>query len=290
MTSSHQDSPSAKAMLQRLGLSPRKALGQHFLVGQGVLVRILKAAELGEEDTVVEVGPGLGMLTRKLAQQAKRVITVEMDQRLAEALVRELASYENLEVVCADGREVAIEELVGGEPYKLVANLPYYAANPILRRFLESGRPPVRAVVMVQREVARNMVAKPGDMSLVSVGTQLYGHPKIVGYVPPSAFYPQPKVTSAIVRIDVYPQPALELDDRGAFFALVRAGFRAPRKQLRNTLGQGLGIPPKEAEVLLDGAAIDPRRRPETLSLEEWGALYREYRESDSPAVHDARA
>ena len=289
MTSSHQDGPSAKAILQRLGLSPRKALGQHFLVGQGVLVRILKAAEIGEEDMVVEVGPGLGMLTRRLAQQAKRVITVEMDRGLAEALEQELSSYENLEVVCADGREVAVEEMVGEEPYKLVANLPFYAASPILRRFLESGRPPVRAVVMVQREVARRMVAKPGDMSLVSVGTQLYGHPKIVGYVPPSAFYPQPKVTSAIVRIDVYPRPAVDLDDRDAFFALVRAGFSAPRKQLRNALGQGLGIPPKEAGALLESSGIDPRRRPETVSLEEWGVLYQQARKGSVNAGSGVR-
>ena len=280
MTSTHARSDSAKAILGRMGLSARKALGQHFLVAEGVLGRILQAAEVGDDDTIVEVGPGLGVLTQRLAQRARRVIAVELDEALAVALKRELTSYDNLQVVHADAREVMVEELVGEVPYKLVANLPYYAASPILRRFLESPRPPVRAVVMVQREVAKRMVAKPGAMSLLSVGVQLYGQARIIGSVAPMAFYPPPRVRSAIVRIDVYPRPALELDNREAFFALVRAGFSAPRKQLRNSLGHGMGLPPKDAEELLEGAGVDPRRRAETLSLEEWGVLYRRSRET----------
>lgn len=271
--------PSVKASLARLGLSPRKALGQHFLVGRGVVVTIMKAAEIESLDTVVEVGPGLGVVTAELVQRAKRVIAVELDRKLALALERQFGTA-NLRVVCADAREVDVPELAGGVPYKLVANLPYYAASPILRRFLESSHPPVRAVVMVQREVARNMVAQPGDMSLMSVGVQVYGRPRIAGYVPPSAFYPQPKVTSAIVCIDVYPQPAVELNDREGFFRVVRAGFSAPRKQLRNALAQGLGIPHEDAVGLLEMAGIDPRRRAESLRLEEWGALYRSVKET----------
>ena len=196
-----------------------------------------------------------------------------MDRELAAALEREMGTS-GLTVICADAREVDVHELTGDVPYKLVANLPYYAASPILRRFLESLHPPVRAVVMVQREVARNMVAQPGAMSLVSVGVQLYGHPRIVGYVPPSAFYPQPKVTSAVVCIDVYPKPALELDDREAFFKVVRAGFSTPRKQLRNALANGLSIPPEEALTLLEKAGVAPSRRAATLHLEEWGTIY----------------
>ncbi|MDO8750192.1 MAG: 16S rRNA (adenine(1518)-N(6)/adenine(1519)-N(6))-dimethyltransferase RsmA [Dehalococcoidia bacterium] len=266
--------PSVKATLARLGLSPRKALGQHFLVSQGAVATILRAADIGPEDTVLEVGPGLGVMTSELVQRAKRVIAVELDQELAVALERELGAAK-LKMVCADARQVDITELTGGEPYKLVANLPYYAASPILRRFLESAHPPTRAVVMVQREVARNMVAQPGDMSLMSVGIQLYGKPRIVKNVPPTSFYPPPKVTSAIVQIDVYPKPALVLDDIAAFFKVVRAGFCAPRKQLRNTLAQGLVIRVEEALALLEKASIDPARRPATLSLEEWGYVYR---------------
>ena len=276
MKSSRLPHLSAKAILGRLGVSPRKTLGQHFLVGQGVVATIMKAAEIEPLDTVVEVGPGLGVMTGELVRRSTQVVAVELDQELALALERELGTASNLRVVCADAREVDVPELTGGASYKLVANLPYYAASPILRRFLESSHPPVRAVVMVQREVAKNMVAQPGAMSLMSVGIQLYGRPRIVGYVPPSAFYPQPKVTSAIVCIDVYPQPALELDDREGFFRVVRAGFSAPRKQLRNALAQGLGVPHKDAVELLERAEIDPRRRAESLRLEEWGALYRE--------------
>lgn len=265
-----------KAILQRLGLSPRKALGQHFLVSGGVVNAILKAVDLSEDDLVVEVGPGLGVVTRQLVPLVRRVIAVEMDRELAGALEREFEGADGLEVVCADARELDVAGLVGGAEYKLVANLPYYAAMPILRRFLEAERPPVTAVVMVQREVARNMVAGPGHMSLVSVGVQLYGRPRIVRYVPPTAFYPRPKVTSAVVKIEVYPGSALELEDREAFFRVVRAGFRAPRKQLRNSFAQGLAISTAESAGLLVAADIEPTSRPATLGLEQWGALYRE--------------
>ena len=265
--------PSAKAILGRLGLSPKKALGQHFLVGQGVVSNIMKAADIQPQEMVVEIGPGLGIVTIELMRRSTRVVAVELDNQLALALKRELEPT-GLKVVCADARVVDVAELTGGEPYKLVANLPYYAASPILRRFLESRHPPVRAVVMVQREVAKNMVALPGGMSLMSVGVQLYGLARIAGYVPPSAFYPKPKVTSAIVCIDVYQQPAVALEDRKEFFAIVRAGFSAPRKQLRNALAHGLGILPGEAQDLLETAGIDPKRRAETLSIQAWGALY----------------
>lgn len=265
-----------KAILQRLGLSPRKALGQHFLVSGGIVNAILKAIDLSTNDLVVEVGPGLGVVTRQLVPMVRRVIAVEMDRELARALELDFKGVDGLEVVCADARELDVTKLVGGAEYKLVANLPYYAALPILRRFLEAECPPVSAVVMVQREVARNMVAGPGDMSLVSVGVQLYGRPRIVRYVPPAAFYPRPKVTSAVVKIDVYPESALEPDDREGFFRVVRAGFSAPRKQLRNSLAQGLEIPAAEAVSLLAGAAIDPTARAETLGIGQWEALYRE--------------
>ena len=271
---SEQPSTSARSALKAMGLSPRKALGQHFLVGKGVVAMILKAAEISLGETVVEVGPGLGVLTRELVQRAGQVIAVEMDARLASALEQGLADAGNLQVVQADAREVDAAALTEGTSYKLVANLPYYAASPILRHFLESSHPPTVAVVMVQREVARNMVAQPGDMSLMSVGVQLFGRPRIVGYVRPESFYPRPKVTSAVVRIQVYPKPALEVEDTGAFFTVVRAGFSTPRKQLRNSLANGLAVLPEQARSLLEAAGIGPRARAETLRLEEWGALY----------------
>ncbi len=266
---------SPKARLERLGLRASKGLGQNFLVGQGVVQTILQAAQLEASDVVVEVGPGFGVLTKELAKAAGKVVAVELDATLAASLQAELGDAPNVTVISADARNVDVRQIVAGAAYKLVANLPYYAASPILRRFLELDHPPTVAVVMVQREVAKNMTAQPGQMSLVSVGVQVYGKPRIVAYVPPGAFYPTPKVTSAIVRIDVYPRPAVDVADMRAFFAVVRAGFSAPRKQLRNAFAGGLDVPPQEAEALLREAGVDPQRRAESLTLKEWGELYR---------------
>ena len=269
-----------KSTLRRLRLFPRKALGQHFLVGDKALTDILEASKIFGK-TVVEIGPGLGVLTKKLAEHARKVVAIEVDTQLAAALQREFAEFENLQVLCADARYVEVEGLVGKEHYKLVANLPYYAAMPILRRFLESSHPPTHAVVMCQREVAMAMVAGPGKMSLLSVAIQLYGHPRIVGVVLPSAFYPPPKVTSTIVHIEVYQKPVLEVQDKGKFFALVRGGFAAPRKQLRNSLSYGLNLSLDTAAEMLWKADIDSKRRPQTLSLDEWGGLFGVFLESE---------
>ena len=275
LPASHQPvPPTVRAALRHLRISPRKALGQHFLTDRGTLRAILDAAEVSTEDLAVEVGPGLGVLTRALAERAGRVVAVEMDAELAEALRADLPP--TVRVVAGDAREADVCALVDGlTGYKLLGNLPYYAASPILRRFLESPCRPSLAVIMVQKEVALQMTAQPGDMSLLSVSVQLYGHPRIVRTVRPGAFYPRPKVTSAVVRIDVYPEPALGLEDVDAFFQVVRAGFSAPRKQLRNALSHGLAIGAQEASSHLTQAGIDPQRRAETVSLEEWSRLYR---------------
>ena len=262
----------------------RKSLGQHHLVDVGVLSRILAAAELTEEDVVLEVGPGLGTLTRGLVERVSTVIAVEMDPRLAASLPSRLGHPANLTTVEADARTMDIGSLVGNEPgYKVVANLPYYAANPIVRRLLEADPKPALMVFMVQQEVARVMVAEPGRMGLLSVATQYYAQPVLVCDVPPAAFRPSPKVTSAVVRLEVRPQPAVAVADRDAFFALVRAGFSAPRKQLRNSLSHGLGVPGAEVGQLLDGLDLDGRRRAETLTLDEWAAVYRGWETHTSP-------
>lgn len=238
----------------------------------------MNAAEVTSEDIVVEIGPGRGILTRELAKTAAEVVAVELDDGLAETLAIEFNGQENVRILHADAREVDIDSLAKtGSAYKLVANLPYYAALPIVRRFLEAEHKPSLMVFMVQREVARNMTAAPGDMSLLSVATQLYGKPRIVASVQPRAFRPAPKVTSAIVRIDVFDSPFLHLESIEDFFALVRAGFSAPRKQVHNCLQHGLDITRETAEAMLSQAGIDPKRRPQTLSLEDWGLLNDEY-------------
>ena len=260
----------------------RKSLGQHFLVDRGVLQRILCASELAPDDTVVEVGPGRGILTHELIRMVKRVIAVEMDSRLAASLGRRLNYPSQLRVLNVDAREVDLAQLLDGVgDYKLVANLPYYAANPIMRRFLEADHlRPSLMVVMVQNEVARSMTAEGGRMSLLAVGVQLYGIPRIICDVPPSAFSPPPKVTSAVVRIDLRTNPAVDLENTVDFFRVVKAGFSAPRKQLRNSLSLGLGISTDQSDSLLGLAGLNPKRRAETLSLEEWWELYRQAREN----------
>ena len=257
------------------GSIPRKSLAQHFLADRRVLRSILSAAEPGPQDTVVEVGPGTGALTRALVSTAKRVVAIELDSRLADSLASRLGNPPNLDVINTDAREFDPAQLLGVESgYMMVGNLPYYAASPILRRFLEAGRHrPSHMVVMVQKEVATRMVAADGRMSLLALGIQLYGIPRIINYVPATAFYPQPKVSSAIVRIDPLARPAIEVENE-AFFRVVRAGFAAPRKQLRNSLSQGLGTSPEEAGQFLRQAGMDPKRRPENLSLQEWEGVY----------------
>ncbi len=262
-----------------------KALGQHFLTDGRILDRIAAAAELGPQDLVLEVGPGRGALTRLLVAQAAQVVAVELDPELAAALPARLGHPGNLTVVAGDARTVDLAFLAGlvgpDRPlgYKVVANLPYYAANPIIRRFLEEPpRPSLPRlslmVVMVQQEVARSMSASPGGMSILSVAVQFYAQAAQVCVVPPSAFRPPPKVTSAVVKLTPWATPPVAVADAAAFFTVVRAGFAAPRKQLRNSLAQGLGVEGSRVSALLDSLGLDGRRRAETLSLEEWARIY----------------
>ena len=269
--------PTSTRVTDVAGPPPRakRSLGQNFLVDRRALAQVVDAAEISPTDQVLEIGPGRGVLTERLADAARCVVAVELDDALVARLSDRFADRPDVRIVAGDARTVDAAALLDDSaPYKLVANLPYYAATPIVRRFLEMERKPGLMVVMVQREVARSMAAKPGAMSLLSVATQLYGKPRVVASVPPRAFRPAPKVTSAIVRIDVYDRPALELRSRDAFFGLVRAGFSARRKQLRNALRQGLGLPTADVEDLLGRAGIDPTRRAETLSMAEWGKLH----------------
>ncbi len=254
---------------------PRKALGQHFLADTRVLARIVNAAEVGPDDLVVEVGPGRGALTRKLVERGAQVIAVELDSGLAASLAERLGNPANLSVVEGDARKLDLGELVdAGTVYKVAGNLPYYAANPIIRRFLEAQHPPRLMVLTLQEEVARNMAAAPGKMGFLSAAVQYYAAAKVVCKVAPRSFRPPPKVTSAVVRLDVLPAPAVEVDDGPAFLEVVKSGFRAPRKQLRNSLAKGLDAPAAAVDAVLNDAGMDGQRRPATLSLDEWSAVY----------------
>jgi 16S rRNA (adenine1518-N6/adenine1519-N6)-dimethyltransferase len=273
--------PNPRDILRRYGFRPRKGLGQHFLVDRAHLARIVEAADLGARDTVLEVGPGLGVLTAALARRAGRVVAVEVDPAMRLVLAETVGGFENVEVVDADVLEADPAALVGAPPeargrlagYKVVANLPYYITSAVLRHILEARVRPELAVVMVQKEVADRILAQPGDMSILAVAVQLYARPSRVSVVPAGAFYPAPKVDSAVLRLDVHDELAVAVDDVEAFFAVVRAGFGQKRKQLKNSLASGLGLTAGEAVAALETADIEPKRRAETLSLPEWARL-----------------
>jgi 16S rRNA (adenine1518-N6/adenine1519-N6)-dimethyltransferase len=257
---------------------PRKSLGQHFLTDTRIAARIVAAAALDADDTVVEVGPGRGVLTRRLVEAAGRVIAVELDPSLAAELPGRLGEPHNLTVVHGDARAIDLSGFTAPDSlrdgsWKVVANLPYYAASPIVRRFLESDPHPALMVVMVQREVAEAMCASPGSMSLLSVATQFYAVATVVTQVPARAFRPAPKVASTVVKLTLRDVPPAVVDDTAAFFALVRSGFAAPRKTLRNSVTQGSGCPADVVSAALEAAGIDGQRRPATLTIPEWAGL-----------------
>jgi 16S rRNA (adenine1518-N6/adenine1519-N6)-dimethyltransferase len=268
-------------LLRRFGLRAKKGMGQHFLIDKDVLDLIISTAELTPDDTVLEIGPGLGVLTAELARQAGRILAVELDNRLAGILKKTLSSYTNVSVINGDILDIEpaalLQEKETGSystlSYKVVANLPYYITSLVLRRFLEASVKPQMMVVMVQKEVAEAIVAGPGRMNVLSISVQFYGEPEIVGHVPARCFYPPPEVDSAILRVRLYPHPAVAVVDIDSFFELVQAGFTASRKQIVNSLVRGLGLPKDEVSSLLAKADIAPQRRAETLSLEEWAHL-----------------
>lgn len=267
--------PSLLAQLAALGIRPKKGLGQNFLIDPADRARIVAAADLTRDDTVLEIGPGPGVLTELLVEQAGRVVAVELDDRLIPFLRERFAGQAHVSIVHADILETDPAQLTEGRPYKVVANLPYYITSAVIRHLLESNPAPDLLVLTVQREVAERMVAQPPNMSLLALGTQFYSTGKIVARIPAGAFYPAPKVESAVVRLDRRREPVAGDITSGQFFEVARAGFSQPRKQLRNSLAAGLGLPPSEVEVWLGRAGVDPKRRAETLTLAEWAALTR---------------
>jgi 16S rRNA (adenine1518-N6/adenine1519-N6)-dimethyltransferase len=273
----NSDSVSIKTEVRRLldshGLSARKGLGQNFLIDRGVLDKIVRAAGIETADTVVEVGPGPGVMTAALAEKAGQVIAVELDFGMVAALRETVGQRSNVKVIAGDILDISPSELTGASPYKVVANLPYYITSPVLRHFLEASHRPSSLTVMVQKEVARQITAQPPEMSLLALGVQFFGRPRVVSYVPAGCFYPAPKVASAILHIEVFPERKLPPKQEKGFFRLARAGFGTRRKQLANALSGGLGADKANVIQYLKQAGIVPERRAETLSIDEWLAL-----------------
>jgi 16S rRNA (adenine1518-N6/adenine1519-N6)-dimethyltransferase len=256
-------------------MRPLKSFGQNFLVDRSVLENIVEAAAIEPDDELLEVGSGTGVLTRELAKQARRVVAVELERDMLSLLKDTTAAYPNVELVARNLLFLDPVEIFAQAPYKLVANLPYYITAPTFRHFLESANPPRLIVVMVQAEVAQRIVAEPGSLSVLALSVQFYGQPRIIARVPARAFYPAPKVDSAILRVDVNPQAPLLPAEREKFFRLVHAGFSEKRKQLHNSLTHGLHVKNEIVRSWLITAAIDASRRAETLSIEEWLRLAR---------------
>jgi 16S rRNA (adenine1518-N6/adenine1519-N6)-dimethyltransferase len=266
--------PSARldvaSVLRRHGLRPRQSLGQNFLVDPAALQQVVEAAEVSNEDVVLEIGTGVGSLTRYLGPAARRVVGIELDPALAAISREELQGYTNVEIVEGDVLAYSSGELGLPPGYLVAANIPYYITSAILRHLLESGSRPRRIVLTVQKEVAARICAEPPRMSLLAVSVQVHGSSHIVGQLPARAFHPIPKVDSAIIRIDCYDQPRVSPAQLQGFFRTVKAGFIQPRKMLRNSMAAGMQAPAVEIESLLARAGVDARRRAETLSIDEW--------------------
>ncbi|MCC7449971.1 MAG: 16S rRNA (adenine(1518)-N(6)/adenine(1519)-N(6))-dimethyltransferase RsmA [Anaerolineae bacterium] len=264
-----------KYLMDTHEIAPKKSLGQNFLHDPNALEKIVEVADLMPGDTVLEIGAGTGALTVRLAQSRARVIAVEIDERLLPILRQQLADFPHVQIVHADILETNVAALVGDQPYVVVANLPYYITSAILRHLLDIPHKPRRLVLTIQQEVAERLIAQPGDMSLLTVSVQFYGKPSIATRFNPAAFWPRPDVASAVVRIDVYDHPPVDVPSEALFFKIVRAGFGQKRKQLKNSMGGGLGMNHMEASAILQKAGVDPTRRAETLTLEEWASITR---------------
>jgi 16S rRNA (adenine1518-N6/adenine1519-N6)-dimethyltransferase len=225
------------------------------------------------EDEVLEIGPGLGNLTRRLAETSKRVVAVEIDKKFIPALKDVLGAYPHVEIIHADILEVDVGELFAESGYLVIANIPYYITSALLRHLLETQHPPARLTLTVQKEVAERICASAGKFSLLALSVQVYGQPRIVANIPAGAFYPTPKVDSSVVRVDIYAEPLIPQDKLDSFFRLTKAGFSQKRKTLRNSLSGGMGWGKERANEILLKVDIDPQRRAQTLSIEEWGKL-----------------
>lgn len=259
---------------KRFDIKMSKKLGQNFLIKRGIVDEIVHAAELTPGEPVLEVGPGIGTLTQGLAQSGADVTAIELDRRLLEVLDTTLVSYDNVRIVHGDVLKLDVATIMNHKPFKVVANLPYYITTPIIMSLLESKLPIERLVVMVQKEVALRMVAKPGtkDYGALSVAVQYYTEPDIVLDVPPKSFLPAPAVTSSVIRCVLRDKPPVDVIDEKLFFRVVKAGFAQRRKTFSNTM-KTTGLSRDRIEELLAKANIDGQRRGETFTLQEFADI-----------------
>jgi len=263
-----------KGLLKKHSLQPVKRLGQHFLVDKKILRKIIRVANLKSEDIVLEVGPGTGNLTQELAKMAKKVVAIEKDPKMVEILKKTLKNFKNIEIIQGDILKIKNLKLEV-KNYKIVANIPYYLTSPLIRKCLESENPPKEMILMVQKEVAQRICAKPPMMNLLAISVQFYAKPEIISFVSKKSFWPEPKINSAIIKIAPR-QPAPYRNGvsgagfRERFFRIVKAGFSQPRKQILNNLTKGLKLDKEAVRAWLEKNKISPLQRAETLTIKDW--------------------
>ena len=258
------------ALLRKFGISPQKSLGQNFLVDHNALKKIVQEAGVAPGDDVLEIGAGVGNLTRMLAVQARSVTAVELDRKLLPVLAEVTHPFENVRIINEDILAVDTGDLFSDPDYLVVANIPYYITSAVIRHLLESAAKPARIALTIQREVAERIVSRDEKMSLLSLSVQIYGSPRIAAHIPADCFYPPPKIDSSLLLIDVDRQPELAPEEISRLFRLAHAAFNQKRKMLRNSLKPVLGQDAARVLAAIDAGGIDPRRRPESLALEEW--------------------
>ena len=257
-----------KKLLQKYNIRPNKRMGQNFLIDKEVLEKIINTADLTKDDTVLEIGSGLGTLTKELAKRTKKVITIEKDKQMTEALKEIIKDYKNVEIVFDDILKIKKLKI---KNYKVVSNIPYYLTSPLIRMLLELKNPPKEILLLVQKEVAERICAELPKMNLLAVSVQFYSKPEIISYVSKSSFWPEPKVDSAIIKIADIKKP--ENINIKKFFKLVKAGFSHPRKQLANNLSQGLNINKEQIKKALAECNLNIQARASNLSIKNWESL-----------------
>jgi len=264
-----------KKLLKWHGVRPSKGLGQNFLIDKSALKKMVEAADLQLKDSVLEIGPGLGALTRELAKRVKEVTAVEKDKKMCEILKELLRGWNvgNVRIINGDVLKIPHTKYkIPDTKYKVIANLPYYITSPVIRKFLESDNPPKEMVLMIQKEVAQRIVARPPDMNLLAVSAQFYAKPEIISFVSKKSFWPQPKVDTAIIKIIPHKSARISINPR-LFFKIVKAGFSQPRKQILNNLSKGLKLNKDLARSWLLENNIQPDQRAETLRIKDWVKL-----------------
>lgn len=273
------DIQTIRDLCARYDFALSKGFGQNFIVNPGVCPKIVEASGIGPDWGVLEVGPGIGVLTKELALRAKKVVAVEVDKRIPPMLEETLAEFDNVEIVLQDVLKVDLKALIAekfpGMPVAVCANLPYYITSPILMRLLEEKLPIQSITVMVQKEAAQRITATPGtrEAGAISYAVDYYSQPRLLFSVQPGSFYPPPKVTSAVIQLMVRPQPAVQVEDEAGYFKLIRAAFSQRRKTAANSVSAGLGIPKARVAQALADAGLSATARPEQLTLEDFRAL-----------------